>query len=288
MKQLIAYRFGSFLAPVYGDGKLAFGDFTQDQKDLFTLNPTRPMPQLHWWRLKIQAGQTQAWARIRDAYTGASTNRIHVFTPPAGYWRYEDLTYVSSHMWAVNLSGTGPKDFVIAMEVSDPDASYIFDQGQGGYNSGSAVANPVFTTKDDGTFEASCSTSGATILVNLGTSDGWMYYDPTGPVENIVPGTVIKALGVKDGYPSSGIVSYTITDKLLTPTFIDKGSYINIISPNGATVAWQAKYTKNGGAEQTYNPSTGLNVASGDCIVAWVTDTAGKYLTSNSAQFDKA
>ena len=290
MKQLIAHRFGSYLAPVYGDGRVAFGDFTQAQKDIFTLNPTRPMPTLRWYYINIKTGYSKAWMRLLNADNYGTTNRCHIFTPPTGYWRYEHLTYNSSTVSLyIEVSGTGPKEFVVAMEVTDPNAAYILDKGDGPWTSATAVANPVFTTKNDGTFEVTCSTPNAVILVNLGTEDGWMYYDSTqAALGNIRPGTVVKALAVLKGFPSSAVVSYTIIDKLLTPTFIDKGSYINIISPNGATVAWQAKYTKNGGAEQTYNPSTGLNVTSGDSVVAWVTDTDGNYTTSSTAQFDKA
>ena len=289
MKQLIAYRFGSYLSPVYGDGKLSTGGFTQAQKDIFTLNPTRPMPTLRWYRIKINSGYNKAWMRLLNADNYGQSNRCHIFTPPVGFWRYEHLTYQFSTISPyIEVSGAGPKDFVLAMEVTDPDAAYILDSGDGPWTSATAVSNPVFTSKDDGTFEVTCATSGAVILVNVGNDDGWAYYDNGQAVGNIQPGTVVKALAVLKGRPSSAVISYTVVDKLLTPTFIDKGTYINIVSPNGATVAWQAKYTKNGGAVQTQNPTEKVYVNSGDTIVAWITDTDGNYTTSSTAQFDKA
>lgn len=154
----------------------------------------------------------------------------------------------------------------------------------GTYTSKSKVATPSITITDDGKFTISCATSGADIywrpakITGEGAfsfdGQGWVKYDPSAHMLPLAPGVTIQAGAEKAGMWDSAIAGDVTEYKLATPEITigtaPGSKYIILESDSiglvhGATL----KFTVNGGATQTYDSQSPVEVVTDDEIIAW-------------------
>ena len=244
----------------------------------------------HLCPITIPTGQTWHWIRARNKSDNTNSPRVYVFTTdpsnPMFLQQWTNFSYVTQGFQQIHWQGTAGDKFLVCIAMENPDDVITWEHGDGMMSAASVVAKPVFTARTDGKFTVSCATSGADIFV-IGDSLCFQAKYLSSPKPFAV-GETIRAFATKDGWDSSSDATYVIAQTLVTPTFIDKGTYINVVTHDAGVPNLVVKYTKNGGAEQTYNPATGVTVTSGDTVVAWVTDSTSAYTNSPTAQFDKA